>query len=98
DYPAVTDCRKHGPSLFKAPSGTRTRHLSASCPRTCAQAHFRRAAVSGTIAADGHDRGWLHRWRSRRIAPGVWIQKIRKTNEGSGDQAAAWNGKERDPW
>ena len=49
--------------------GKEAGHLSASIAGTGAEAHARRAALSGAIAAHGHDRSQLHRRGGRGVAP-----------------------------
>ena len=53
--------------------------LPASFAGTGAAAHAGRAAVSGAVAAHGHDRGQFHRRRSRRAAPRHGLQAFRNS-------------------
>ena len=58
------DRRTDGESVFAAAPGKRRSHLRAPVARTRAEAHARRAALSGTTAAHRHDRRQLYRRRS----------------------------------
>ena len=78
DHSSRTDRRENGASVFAAPPGTRRSHISASLARAGARAHSGRAALSGATAAHGHDRGRIHRRRSRRTAPRHGIQALAK--------------------
>ena len=84
----VTD----GQSLFAAPHGTRVGQLLASFARTRAEAHFRRASVSVTIAAHSHGCRQFYWSRSRRTGPRHGIQALAGSYEGYRGQAPQRHG------
>src|SRR5262249_30414899 len=96
DHSSRADRGKHGPSLLKATPGPREGDLSTSVARTGAGAHARCPALSGAIAADGHDRRRFHGRTGRRVTPRVRVQALRKKNERGGGAAAHRDGAERD--
>ena len=59
-------------------------HISASLAGTGARAHAGRAAVSGAVAAHGHDRGQLFGRRSRGVAPRRGHAPLDAADEGPG--------------
>ena len=72
------DRRRDGASLSEAPPGTRARGLSASFARTGAGTHAGRAAVSGTVAAHGHDRRRISPAAKPRSCAAPWVSSARK--------------------
>ena len=63
-HPARAHRGQDGASVFETAAGARARRVPASFAGTGAGAHAGRAAVSGAIAAHGHDCGGFHRRRS----------------------------------
>ena len=76
-------------------AGTRNGGLSASVARAGAEAHAGRAAVSGAVAAHGHDRGRIHRRRSRGTAPRHGLQAFGEAHGRNRSQAARRHGRQR---
>ena len=95
DHPARADRRQDGASVSGAPARRRAGDLRASAARAGAQAHARRAAVSGAAAADGDGRRGIHRRRSGGAAARDGLQAIGEADAADRDAAARGHGDER---
>ena len=81
---------------LQAAAGTRAGR-TACTPRSspCCARTLGRAAVSGAVAAHGHDRRRLHRRRGRGAAPRLGLQALGEAHEGDRGAAARRHGAQR---
>ena len=94
-HPARPHRGQDGAPVSEPAAGPGSAGLPAPLARAGAAAHAGSAAVPGAIAAHGHDRGRIHRRRSRGTAARHGLQALGKAHGGDRSEAARGHGAQR---